>query len=104
VDPGRAIGRSHGSVRRPSTDALNTQATTKGNRYFGRLDFSRIGLMGHSRGGDGVLRAVKKIIVDPTLSGKYTVKTVCSLAPTDFTGSLAPAKSHVPERTANFPC
>jgi hypothetical protein len=72
-------------------DALNTQATTKGNRYFGRLDFSRIGLMGHSRGGDGVVRAVKKIIADPTLSGKYTLKTVCSLAPTDFTGSLAPA-------------
>jgi len=72
-------------------DALNAQATTKGNRYFGRLDFTRIGLMGHSRGGDAVVRAVKKILADATLSANYTVKTVCSLAPTDFSGSNVPA-------------
>jgi hypothetical protein len=71
-------------------NVLNDQATDAGSRYFHRLDFSRIGLMGHSRGGDAVVRAVKKILADPSLSTKYTVRAVCSLAPTDFTGSNPP--------------
>ncbi len=72
-------------------NALGLEAKSSTSRYCGRLDFSRIGLMGHSRGGDAVVRAVKKILADPTLSATYTIKTVCSLAPTDFTGSSVAA-------------
>ena len=72
-------------------NVLNDQAADAGSRYYQQLDLSRIGLMGHSRGGDAVVRVVKKILADPSLSGKFTVKAVCSLAPTDFTGSNPPA-------------
>jgi hypothetical protein len=72
-------------------DALSGQAGDKTTRYYKRLDFSRIGLMGHSRGGDAVVRAVTKIRADAGLRAKYTVKGVCSLAPTDFSGSNPPA-------------
>jgi hypothetical protein len=46
---------------------------------FGRLDFDRTGLMGHSRGGDAV------VMVPPalTLPG-VSVKSVLALAPTNF--------------------
>jgi hypothetical protein len=72
-------------------NVLSAQAADPTSRYHSRLDLTNIGLMGHSRGGDGVVRAVTKIRADATLSAKYTIKTVCSLAPTDFSGSNAPA-------------
>ena len=72
-------------------NVLNDQAADPGSRYYNRLDLSRIGLMGHSRGGDAVLRAATKIRGDAALSAKFTVKTVCSLAPTDFSGTNPPA-------------
>jgi hypothetical protein len=53
---------------------------------FGRLDFSRVGLMGHSRGGDAVVAAV----LDNKARGdnsRFGIRAVCSLAPTDFTGT-----------------
>jgi hypothetical protein len=72
-------------------NVLSDQNGDPGSRYYNRLDLSRIGLMGHSRGGDGVVRAATKIVNDPVLAAKFTVKTVCSLAPTDFSGSNPPA-------------
>jgi hypothetical protein len=68
-------------------DALATFAATASSRYAGRLDFANIGLMGHSRGGDAVVRATRKIVTDAALAAKYTIKTVCSLAPTDASGA-----------------
>jgi hypothetical protein len=65
---------------------LSAENTDQTSRYFGRLDFTNIGLMGHSRGGDAVVRAVQKITASSALSSQYTVEAVCSLAPTDFTG------------------
>jgi dienelactone hydrolase len=44
----------------------------------GRLDMKRIGLMGHSRGGEGVARA---ITLD---AGAHGIDAVFALAPTDF--------------------
>lgn len=74
-------------------NALSTLATTDPlSRYHNMLDFTKIGLMGHSRGGDGVVRAVRKIAADAALSGKFSIKTVCSLAPTDFSGRDPAAK------------
>lgn len=72
-------------------NALSAEAATAASRYHGRLDFTKIGLMGHSRGGDAVVRAVKKIVADPALSSQYKILTVCSLAPTDVTGGDDPA-------------
>jgi hypothetical protein len=66
---------------------LSDQSKKAGSKYQGRLDFDRVGLMGHSRGGDAVVRAAKRLA--GTAPG--TVKALCSLAPTDFTGGDVPA-------------
>jgi hypothetical protein len=68
---------------------LSAENADPASRYNGRLDFTNIGLMGHSRGGDAVVRAVQKITASSVLSSKYTVEAVCSLAPTDVTGASA---------------
>jgi hypothetical protein len=50
-----------------------------------KFDFkNRVGLMGHSRGGDAVVRAA----LDNTAPGpdRFGIRAVCSLSPTDFTG------------------
>jgi hypothetical protein len=65
-------------------DHLWAQSLTPGSVYFQRLDFSKVGMMGHSRGGDAVVRAAKKAAA--ATPRKYDVQAVCSLAPTDFTG------------------
>lgn len=50
-----------------------------GSIFFGRIDFTRLGLMGHSRGGDAVVTV-------PTVIGLpgVTIKGVLALAPTNF--------------------
>lgn len=52
------------------------QLDANGPLFQGKIDFSRLGLMGHSRGGDCVIAVVERI----TLPG-VTVKAVLSLAP-----------------------
>jgi hypothetical protein len=47
--------------------------------FFQRIDFKRVGLMGHSRGGDAVVTAASVI----NLSG-VTIRGVLALAPTNF--------------------
>jgi hypothetical protein len=49
----------------------------------GRLDLSRVGLMGHSRGGEGVAAAVKANR-DRTDGAPHALRGVFTLAPTDF--------------------
>ena len=49
-------------------------------RYRNKIDFSRVALIGHSRGGDAVMRALA------LMPSGVTVKTVAMLAPTDITG------------------
>ncbi|KUH83210.1 MULTISPECIES: alpha/beta hydrolase [unclassified Mycobacterium] len=60
------------------------------NPCHGMLDFDNVGFLGHSRGGDAVVTAVKmnKARTSST-SGprRFGVSAVCSLAPSDFTGS-----------------
>lgn len=48
----------------------------------GRLDLSRVGLMGHSRGGEGVARAVTLDL--ERNDGAHGLDAVFALAPTDF--------------------
>ena len=48
-----------------------------GKRFFKKLDMKKIGLSGHSRGGEGVVAAVQ------LNGGKYSIKAVNAIAPTD---------------------
>jgi hypothetical protein len=53
-----------------------------GSRFVGKIDFSRVGVMGHSRGGEG---AVYNVIVDRERPSPYGIDAVLPLAPVDFT-------------------
>ena len=52
-----------------------------GNKFVGKLDLTHVGTMGHSRGGEGVVR--HKVLND-ALGAPYGIKAVFPLAPVDF--------------------
>jgi hypothetical protein len=56
-----------------------------GSTFVGEVDLSRIGTMGHSRGGEGV---VWHRIVDEERSRPFGIDAVMALAPVDFTRVL----------------
>jgi carboxypeptidase C (cathepsin A)/subtilisin family serine protease len=60
---------------------LNAEPT----RFRNRLDLQRIGLMGHSRGGDAVVKAIDLLRGNKDFSD-FKIRALCSLAPTDSTG------------------
>ena len=66
-------------------DILKTFNTTGGapfgTKFAGKLDLTRVGTMGHSRGGEGVVR--HKVLND-ALGAPYGIKAVFPLAPVDF--------------------
>lgn len=65
------------------------QSTVAGGAINGRIDVSRIGWIGHSRGGEGIVRAYDRIFDNtytPTGYGLSNIKFLCSIAPTDFLG------------------
>jgi hypothetical protein len=67
-------------------DELSAMDRNRKSRFSERLDFKRVGLMGHSRGGDAVVRAA---ILNAAPGGrKYGIRAVCSLAPTDYSGMM----------------
>jgi hypothetical protein len=53
-----------------------------GDLFLGAVDLSRIGTMGHSRGGEG---AVWNVVVDRERPDPYGIDAVLALAPVDFT-------------------
>jgi len=55
------------------------------------IDFYNVGLMGHSRGGEAVIRAHELNLASP----EYKAKAVLSLAPTDFTGNTSASRVSV---------
>jgi len=71
-------------------DTFNRMNGDKSSRFFGRIDTTKIGMMGHSRGGDAIIDAAVRNS-NRTLDPKYGIKYLCALAPTDFTGQLASA-------------
>lgn len=88
-------------------DAMKKMNDDTTSLFYQRLDLDNVGMMGHSRGGDAVVRAAiinenKNARIDSAISRKYGIKAVCSLAPTDFAGLTAayrrqmPASSTVP--------
>lgn len=56
-----------------------------GDRFVGHVDTSRIGLMGHSRGGEG---AVVAAVLNQRRSQPYGIQAVVALAPVDFEGRI----------------
>jgi hypothetical protein len=66
-------------------DIWRTFNTTGGppfcNRFVGKVDLQRIGTMGHSRGGEGVVRHFQ---LNQAQGSPYGIKAVFPLAPTDF--------------------
>ena len=78
--------RQRGEVMEKHIDLWNEWSTTGGDpfgsTFVGALDMSRIGTMGHSRGGEGV---VWNQIVDQERPEPYGIDAVLALAPVDFT-------------------
>ncbi|MFI5712397.1 Calx-beta domain-containing protein [Kribbella sp. NPDC051620] len=58
-----------------------------GKKFVGKVDLNNIGLMGHSRGGEGVARAA---VLNADRGGKYGIRAVLPLAPTDFARATVP--------------
>lgn len=52
-----------------------------GTKFVGKFDLSRIGTMGHSRGGEGVVR---HYVLNSSQGAPYGIKAVFPLAPVDF--------------------
>lgn len=52
-----------------------------GDQFVGTIDLNNVGTMGHSRGGEGVVR---HYLVNQALGAPYTIKAVLPLAPVDF--------------------
>ncbi|MDA0214996.1 MAG: hypothetical protein O2875_06500 [Planctomycetota bacterium] len=65
------------------------QATVASGAINGKIDASRISWIGHSRGGEGIVRAYDRIFdatYTPTGYGLSNIKFLCPIAPTDFLG------------------
>jgi putative cell wall-binding protein len=58
-----------------------------GTALTGRLDLDNVGLMGHSRGGEGVMRAA---LLNSEQGEPFGIKGVLPLAPTDYTRMTVP--------------
>ncbi|HVF49028.1 MAG TPA: hypothetical protein VNA19_03005, partial [Pyrinomonadaceae bacterium] len=57
-----------------------------GTKFVGKIDLTRVGTMGHSRGGEGV---VKHYNYNVSLGSPYRVRAVFPLAPVDFNRPVA---------------
>lgn len=70
------------------TDAIITlQGAIAGGAFSGKIDADRIIWIGHSRGGEGVVRAYDRIFdgtYQPTNYSLSDIRLVSSIAPTDF--------------------
>ncbi|MCX6238291.1 MAG: hypothetical protein NTY07_12185 [Bacteroidia bacterium] len=63
--------------------SLLQSKNTNPGLFNGKIDMTNIGIMGHSRGGDGVVQAE---IYNQTLGLGWNIKAIVPLAPTDFSG------------------
>ncbi len=78
---------------------ISQMNTVAGGAIANRIDPSRIGWIGHSRGGEGVARAYDRIVdgtYTPTNYGADDIGVVISIAPTDFLGSASANPHGVP--------
>jgi hypothetical protein len=63
------------------TSGTNPGEPITASTLVGRFDLSNVGLMGHSRGGEGVVSAVN---LNQALAEPFGIKSVLPLAPVDF--------------------
>ena len=81
---------------------LDEQGTLAGGVLDGHIDATRISWIGHSRGGEGVVRAYDRMVDEgwaPTHYLPTDIVLVVSIAPTDFLGhdgSVEPPRGPVP--------
>lgn len=82
------------------TDAIITlQGSIAGGAFAGKIDPHRIIWIGHSRGGEGVVRAYDRIFDGTYTPTNYTlsdIKVISSIAPTDFLGTTSSNPHAVP--------
>lgn len=78
-----------------------------GGVFLGKVDFERVALMGHSRGGEAVTHAavfnrLKHYPDDATVTFDYdfAIKSIVSIAPVD--GQYKPAGRYAPVRDVNY--
>lgn len=69
----------------PLADDANTNI---GDRLVGKLDLDRVGLMGHSRGGDAVTSFINWNRTRPAPGRRYNLRGVIALAPVDYERSV----------------
>ena len=82
VDDGGASARAHLIQRHLEIwQAFNEGEDPWGGIFQGRVDLSNIGTMGHSRGGEGVVR---HFLLNASQGSPYGVKAVLPLAPVNF--------------------
>ncbi len=60
---------------------INAQGGAGFDQLAGKLDFRRVGIMGHSRGGEGVNKTIR---VNATREHPHNIHAVFALAPTDY--------------------
>ncbi len=68
-------------------DHLRRLSRTSSSRFHRKLDFRKVALIGHSRGGDAVVLA-ENLNRRRSSSRRFGIKSVISIAPTDLTGAL----------------
>jgi Big-like domain-containing protein len=76
-----ALDALYAANQAPLPDSPNANV---GAALIGRLDMARIGLMGHSRGGDAVTSFIDDNRTRPSPGRRYQLRGVISLAPTDY--------------------
>ncbi|MFX0199162.1 MAG: hypothetical protein ACFFCW_23815 [Candidatus Hodarchaeota archaeon] len=64
--------------------SLLQSMNTSPGLFQGKIDMTRIGIMGHSRGGEGVVQAE---VYSQSLGLPFNIKAIVALAPTDFSGT-----------------
>jgi hypothetical protein len=70
-------------IKQADEEPLTTEGANIGSRLLGKVDMTRIGLMGHSRGGDAVASFV---LYNQTLpvGERFPLRGVISIAPVDY--------------------
>ncbi|MDZ4754811.1 MAG: GC-type dockerin domain-anchored protein [Phycisphaerae bacterium] len=84
------IEAASGTTLNHTAAVIALQASIGGGAFNGKLDSSRIIWIGHSRGGEGVVRAYDRIVdgtFNPPNYGVADIKLISSIAPTDFLGT-----------------
>src|SRR5262249_55445427 len=79
LDIFNALDTGDGTV--PASLTGGSAQTPFGTRFVGHVDMQNVGLMGHSRGGEGVVRSY---VFNQSLGSPYGIKSVFALAPVDF--------------------